>query len=264
MELNKISIGIKTFLRDDKLFNTINAIDTNLPGAQMIIADDGYITAEKKVIYDGLVQFGHKVIHMPSFDAGFGAKSNAIAKALERPYLLIGSDDFDFSGPDVRLGIEQMLLAVERGYDIASGRVNNRRYEFDLEIKRVFKNSTMEMLGYKVQEIPIKPPEKVFYWKADLTVNYSLIRKRVFEVVHWDDDVKIGGGEHGAFFLDVKMAGFSSVWLPGVNINEQTGTDSELYKSFRNRAKNPRRLCFEKRNILEYILGNGAVDYKKE
>src|SRR6266436_2787050 len=110
--LKNISVGIKTFLRDDKLFNTIAAIRRTMPDVEMIIADDGEMTEEKDGIYADLEREGHKVIRM-SFDSGFGKKSNAITAALARDFLLVGSDDFSFSPTNVKLGIEKMLAVLD-------------------------------------------------------------------------------------------------------------------------------------------------------
>jgi hypothetical protein len=274
-----IAIGIKTFLRDEQLFNTIHAVKTNLPGAQLIIADCGDHTEEKDGVYADLEREGHKTIQLP-FDSGFGVMSCAIAAALDRDYLLVGSDDFDFSTQEVRQGIAKLkeVLDLCPEVDIASGRVNGNPYEFDL----------IDEDG-RVTEIPldyIDLHNKKFLWfvHADLTVNYSLIRRSVFwtpvfgvfdekghqgngamrSKIGWDADVKIGGGEHGAFFLDCKRAGFKTVYVPGVNINEQKVRNSERYRQFRNRARSPERPCFVRRGIHTYILGDGRVDYQEK
>ena len=55
----KIAVGIKTFLRDAKLFKAIEGIRTNMPGAQIIVADDGEMTHEKHNLYADLVREGH-------------------------------------------------------------------------------------------------------------------------------------------------------------------------------------------------------------
>lgn len=255
-----ISIGIKTFLRDEQLFNTIQAVRTNLPGAQLIVADCGDPTEEKDGIYADLERAGHKTIQL-DFDAGFGAMSNAIAGALQRPYLLIGSDDFDFSTLEARHGIERLeqTLHFNPDFNIASGRVNNNPYEFFLREK--------EGVVTEVDAGCDRPN----YWEGircglvhaivDLTVNYSMIRKEVFQKVTWDADVKIGGGEHAAFFIDCKRAGLKTVYVNGVNINEQPVRNSGRYKLYRNRAQTPERPCFVRRGIKKYVCGNGVVDY---
>lgn len=257
MNLKHVSIGIKTFLRDSKLMNTIQAIRDTMPEANMLITDCGDETEEKDGIYADLQREGHKVILM-DFDAGFGAMSNAIVDSLERQYLLIASDDFDFRPLSVRKGILDLVEVLDcGGMDIASGRVGQHGpYEFDLED-----------LGDTIIEHPIQHlphglvREGHWFTQCDLTVNYCLVNRRVFEKVRWDDDVKIGGGEHGAWFLDVKRAGFKVAWVPGVSINEQEGADSQRYNSYRARSADPRRPCFDKRGIRKYVLGCGVVDY---
>lgn len=255
-----ISIGIKTFLRDPHLYNTIQAIRENLPGAQMIIADCGEPSEEKDGIFADLEREGHKTIQL-DFDAGFGAMSCAIANSLQRSYLLVGSDDFDFSTPEAREGIEKLefTLLTNSDFNIASGRVNNNPYEFFLKEK--------DGIITEVDALMDKPnywegvPCGLVHGVVDLTVNYSLIRKEVFQKVMWDADVKIGGGEHAAFFIDCKRAGFKTVYVNGVNINEQQVRNSPRYNMYRRRAMDPARPCFVRRGIKKYVCGNGVVDY---
>jgi GT2 family glycosyltransferase len=254
----KIAIGIKTFLRDDKLFETVAGTRENLPGARMLIADCGEATLEKSKLYRDLAYENHRVIHLP-FDAGFGAMSNAIVELLSREYLLVGSDDFDFRPREVRGGIEKLIEVLDYNPEIsiASGRVNNRRYEFDL----IDEGSTITEIPIDTDGFDVVAP---WYVECDLTVNYSLIRREVFEKVRWDDEARIGEGEHGAFFVDVKRAGFKVAYVPGVNINQQPGRDSERYRQYRLRANNPARSCFDKRGIKKWVLGNGQIDYERK
>jgi hypothetical protein len=249
--LSQVTIGIKTFLRDQKLFNTIDAIRRTLPECKMIIADDGWMSTTKLELYAKLEKEGHTVI-IEDFDVGFGTKSNDIAASLKTNYLLIGSDDFDFNPPEVRKGIEKLhdVLYSNLRLDIASGRVKNRPYEFFLTC---YNGEVVEEPVIVYEHAPTD---------VDLTVNYSLIRKNVFTKVRWDDDVKIGGGEHGAFFYDCARAGVKTVFVPGVNINEQEGRDSDAYRLYRNRALSKERPCFVRRGITKYVLGTGEVDYQ--
>jgi hypothetical protein len=247
----KISIGIKTFLRDLPLFVCLDGLEANFPGASIIVADCGTFEKDKKrSLYYSLVRCGHTVIWLP-FDSGFGRMSNAIVGVLDSPYLLVGSDDFIFNEAAAS-GVERLQEVLDNcpDVDIASGRVNNRPYEFYLDIK-----------DGVVVEIPIQWQLDPWTVDADLTVNYSLIRREVFKRVRWDNDVRIGGGEHGSFFYDCKLAGVKTVYVPGVNINEQQIRNSPEYNTFRNRARSAERPCFQKRGIVKYVLGSGKVDY---
>jgi hypothetical protein len=255
MTFKDISVGIKTILRDDKLFHVIDSLRAFYPEIQMIIADDGRFpwSPEKARLYEELTKSGHTVLRL-TFDAGFGTKSNMIAHALTRPYLLAASDDFDFSDPNAREGIQKLQNTLDTypGIDITSGRVNNNPYEFILDYKDGVVIERSVLMTQYSGPLPCI---------VDLTVNYSLIRKDVFKKIRWDDDAKIGQGEHGAFFLDVKRAGFDVAYVPGVNINTLQSPDSLEYRALRARANSPERSCFVKRGIKRYILGNGQVDY---
>jgi hypothetical protein len=246
-----------------------------MPEVKIIVADDGEMTEEKDGIYAELIREGHKVILLP-FDSGFGKKSNAIAAALDTEFLLVSSDDFNHGEPSVRVGIEKMLEVLDRepSLSIVSGTVDNQSYEYFLieedSIVTEWK-ITPFMAQYYVGWIP-----------CDLTKNYSLIRRNVFWTegletnengtgyvekrtnIGWDNDVKIGGGEHAAFFLDVKQAGLAVAYVPGVNINAQESSDSVEYNKFRRRACRPERECFKRRGIKKYILADGTVDYAVE
>jgi hypothetical protein len=247
-----ISIGIRTFLRDEKLLKTIYSIQKHLPTAQMIIADSNHLgsfSSQKAETYDKLNKEGHEVFGMPIFDAGFGMMSNWIVAHLRRPLILMASDDFDFT-QDTAKGILDLQDVLNNGprISVASGRVSNAPYEFNLQEE-----------GGTVTEIRVQetPPFTV----CDLTVNYSLAKQEIFQKVGWDTEQKIGGGEHASLFLDIKHAGFRVAHVSGVNINQYAEPDSELYRSYRNRALSPERPCFKKRGVKRYVLGNGRVDY---
>lgn len=256
-----LSIGIKTFLRDDHLFNAIMGVRHNLPGVQLIVVDDGRLPmSDKKIrLYDQLVAEGHSVGTM-EFDSGFGAKSHAIVQNVSRPYLLIGSDDFNFT-PDAATSIYNMLyVARYSDFDIVSGRVNSKPYEFKLDIKDgVVTEKENTAFDYHCVDRGQAVP-------CDLTVNFSILNWRVIRHIKqtgqgWDADVKIGGGEHGAFFYDMKLAGFKTCLVKGSNIDEYAWPSSVEYKQFRARARSAERPCFKRRGINKYILGNGHVDY---
>ncbi|MDA4129169.1 MAG: hypothetical protein OK457_00210 [Thaumarchaeota archaeon] len=252
MNLNNVSIGIKTFLRDGALFNTIAAIRRTMPEVKMIIADDGEMSEEKDGIYADLEKEGHTIIHLP-FDSGFGMKSNRIADALSNPYLLIGSDDFDFNPSYVREGIEKMMEILDStDVDVIGGRVG-WPYEFDLEEKE----------NGVVIERPVKVSGPTpWFVKCDLTVNYKLVKKHVFEKARWMDSIKIGGGEHAYWFLLCKKAGFKVAWAPGAEIREQKLSHDSRYWSYRARSSDKARPCFDAIGVKKYILGNGQVDYQ--
>ena len=254
--LSDVSVLIKTFLRDGYMKVCVAGILKNLPEAKIIIVDDGDDSKEKIRLYSKLRAMGHVCIWLPK-DSGFGAKANAALPHLDRKYLLIGSDDFNFEGPQVRSGIERMktVLDVDAKVGVASGRVNNQSYEYLLDISGDCVKARQGVQGGN-------SAQGVSYHYTDLTVNYSLVRKEVFDGgVCWDSDVKIGGGEHGAFYIDVKKAGWKVAVVSGASIQELPDNPSwkhRDYDALRRRARNPERPCYIRRGVNHFITSTGC------
>lgn len=258
-DLSRISILIKCFLRDQHAAEAIGGCLASMPEARLIVVDDGIPSPTKAQLYAGLRANGHVVLELP-YDSGFGAKSNAaIDPAQARPYMLVGADDFSFQPPSVRQGIEKLVAVLdgEPLLSIASGRVNNVKYE-----------GWLDDYGDRVREryIDYSQPHQtngVVWHPCDLTVNYSLIRSSVLgpEKLHWFSNVKIGGGEHGAFFVVAKRLGYAVAYVPGVNICEQSGKPTDIrYPSYRGRASQPGRQAFKEIGVREYVLFDGTVE----
>lgn len=249
------------------MVHAVEGILASMPEVKISIADDGRPTDEKNRYYRELEKMGHTVLPM-RFDSGFGAKSNKIAENLKTPYLLIGSDDFEFRPPEVRAGIERLTTVLDwvSEIDIACGRVDNSPYERTFDIDEGTMTVIEHPIGnhYNSEGIMGGTVAVSAFWQyVDLAKNYCLIRKRIFDNVKWDDDVCIGGGEHASFFLDVKNAGGKCVFVNDVNINAQSGPDSMEYNRYRRRANSKDRPCFKKRGIKKYILANGKIDYQE-
>jgi hypothetical protein len=257
---------IKTFLRDGCLTRCIDGLERNFPDVKMVIVDDGREAAHKITLSAALRQRGHVWIHLP-YDSGFGAKANAAIPHCDRPYVLIGSDDFDFSHPTVRIGIEKLVAVLEhdKSIHIASGRVDDKPYESCLQIDG---SVVREIRGHReVKHIAGGAlMGGITYRTCDLTVNYSLIRRECLgqNALHWDGgEVKIGGGEHGSFFFDAHNLGYNVCVVDGVNIREMGWNFSQVYPTYpqlRARAHHPARPCFKVRGITKWVLQDGTVE----
>ena len=260
-DLSKITIFIKSFLRLGLLRDCLDGIKKSLPECKVLVIDDS--SESMSGVCSVRESPGMRTVFMP-FDSGFGAKSNEMIHHLNTEYVLIGSDDFNFGEPGVREGIIQLLTVLEErpAYMIASGRVNNNPYESCFELTAP--DEIRELNGWAYESSCSGPDLKIVnYNPCDLTVNFSLIRKSVFDSgnVHWDSDVKIGGGEHGAFFIDVyrEFGPERVAYVPGVNINELPHDHAKIdprYASFRQRACEPGRICLKRRGIKRYGLAD--------
>lgn len=265
--LTRVNILIKTFLRDGYLFRCVEGIRKRLPEARMVIVDDGFEARKKLSLYAKLRREGHRCVWLP-FDSGFGEKANAALPYLDRGYVLIGSDDFNFDQDGVREGIEKMVAVLDHDSSIAvaSGRVNNNPYESLLEFGGSNGTAWVKSVrGYREER---HTPGGIAYQLCDLTVNYSLIRNWIFrssinpQGICWDGgEVKIGGGEHGAFYVDLKRAGYGVAYVPGANINElgrHPQWEYPTYGRMRARARAPGLLCLRKRGIHRWQRMDGV------
>jgi GT2 family glycosyltransferase len=254
-----VAVMIKTFLRDGHLFKTVQQVENFLPGAKMIIVDDGRESREKIELYAKLRMRGHDCLWLP-FDSGFCAKSNMAVEALDRPYMLIASDDFEFD-KKTSDGVAKLLDVLEEDHlvGVASGTVDKKNYQGFIE----------KGPGY-IKEIPLVPRGELRtksgtrYDYCDITVNYCLVRRDVLqsERVGWDEKYKIGG-DHFEFFDQVRAEGWKAAIVSEVNINQRK-FDRRLehpeYQKFRGRAKQSLPRFFEKYNIERYIAFDGRED----
>lgn len=240
--LKDISIIITTFLRDGYLFECIKRIKQSLPECPIIVVDDGHITNDKLALSSDLTY-----IQLP-FDSGLPAKRNAAVKALQTKYALMASDDFDFGPIQVKEGIERLLKVLDSNpnIDVAGGRVANNRYEGFLNYEP----------GYFIKETFLEQDGTKSFYPVELTVNYFLARKEVLAAFQWDERMKIGG-EHGDWFLELKLNKKQVVWVPDVNINElllDCKHENPEYSKYRSRAgRLGHQIFLEKRNIKEYF-----------
>jgi hypothetical protein len=124
----RISILVTSFLRPGYLKDCLAGIEKNLSECEVIVVDDS-----GPQHFDD--QTERRFIRLP-FDSGLSAKRNAGVKACATKYLLMGSDDLDFSTVEARAGIEQLLRVLDEHptVDVAGGHHNNQQYEGFLEI----------------------------------------------------------------------------------------------------------------------------------
>ena len=265
--LSRVSILIKTFLRDGFLFKCLDGIEKNFPECRIVLVDDGVDSREKITKYAELRRLKHACIWLP-YDSGFGAKANAaIPDLMAKEYCLIGSDDFDFSDPSVRPGVEAMqkVLDAVPSLGLVSGRVDNNPYEF---CWTPGDRSLQEVPGYHAEGHVNGTTFKL----CDLTVNYSMLRTKIFDPqfggIRWDGgQVKIGGGEHSAFFIDLQRSYWGVAYIEGANINQmkfnpfqKAQLQHKNYDLMRARARQPGRPCLKARGIDTYVLGDGSVE----
>jgi hypothetical protein len=75
--------------------------------------------------------------------------------------------------------------------------------------------------------------------------------------------VKIGGGEHSAFFIDLQRSYWGVAYVEGANINQLPRNWQWMHKAYpvmRGRARQIGRPCLKKRGIDVYTMANGIAE----
>jgi hypothetical protein len=246
MLLEDLTIVIPTFHRRGYLKSCLEGIAKNLPECSVVVVSDDGVAPEFAGLWNSWLTM--------AYDTGLTGKRNFGVQAVRTPYTLMGSDDFDFSTREARIGIVQMtkVLKYNTNIDVVVGRHNNRDYHGYLEYKpgEYIKEHRLDML----QTPPIMLRPHVL-WEIDIGPNYFAARTSVLRTVKWDETIRPIGGEHADWFLDLKEADMVVAYLSLANINEQPSDPSKqhpAYHRFRNRCWDGHALFMKKRGIKKY------------
>lgn len=204
---SKIAIGIKTFMREESLFKTLDSIEKHFPYAyRLYIADDGAISDEKEYRYQRLEVQGHVVIRLP-FNSGIPIGRNAIVQRVTEDYVLIMDDDICFTDSKSIERMKQVLdseddiglcagmIYQENGGEYFGGHAYSHGLSLEIERGVLYRRSSQGKLS---------KANGVLFNYADQVVNFFLAKRTLFENVTWDNRIKVEY-EHMDFFLNLKQ-----------------------------------------------------------
>jgi len=227
---NELAVGIKTFHREERLFDMIDSVLKELPEAKMYIADDSFeISPRKMELYENLKKEGHIIIRLP-LDFGLGRSRNKIIERIKEPYFLLCDDDFIIESDNK---IDTIIKILKQRPDIGlitgtlyiEGKPSG--YEFNLEIKNrtIFKKPLTseweEIEGLKIRQ-------------TNLGLNWFVARKEVFNDAKWDNNL-ITSTEHLDFFLSVKNTKWKVYFCPELRSIHNVCQGDMWYQRYRNR-----------------------------
>lgn len=264
---DRVDVLVKTFLRDGFMKRCTKSIEQSLPGARMVVVDDGWESREKIAGYADLRERGHIVQWMP-FDSGYGAKSNAAARHYNRDYVLRIADDFDMGADAAREGVLKMLDVLDNdpGVGIVSGRVDNNPYEGYVR-QVVREDGLKDMTAIRVPEDAprLRIPNGTEYVLCDYTVNFSLIRRELLTSFQWDERFKIGG-DHLDLYMHCWEEGMMVAYCVGVNVNTMPvfpGAIHREYPLYRKRARLALPWTFERHGWNSWTNFDGNMDTRE-
>jgi hypothetical protein len=263
---DRVDVLVKTFLRDGMMKRCTKGIEQFLPGARIILVDDGWEDKEKVTYYHELRTRGHVVERLP-FDSGYGAKNNVARKHYDREFVLRASDDFDFSDASVADGVLKMMDVLDHDprIHIASGRVDNNPYEGNVQ-ETVRPDGLKDMVATRADlSDPLSTDKGARYSLCDYTVNYSLIRRPLIQDFEWDTKHKMGG-DHLDLYMRAWENDRSVAYVHGVNINTLPnfpGAMDPTYGKYRGRARLALPWTFERHGWSSWMNFDGVVDTRE-
>lgn len=248
----EIAIGIKTFLREKLLFETIDAIKKHFPlPYKLYIADDGAISDEKEYRYQRLEAEGHVIIRL-SPNYGISVGRNSIIKRIVEPYVMITDDDIVLQDSKSILNMKSVLDS-NADIGLCSGMLftesgdfyKNENYQKGLR----FEIDRGLLFRYPASRNIQKTNGSKFVY-ADQVVNFFLAKRELFNEVIWDNQIKVEY-EHMDFFLRLKKTNWKAAVCLDAKAIHLNPIDDPTYKSFRDSA--PKKYFLDKHGLHNTI-----------
>lgn len=254
VKTDDITVGIKTFYRPGKLKRCLQSlVDKNF--FEVVVADDGEITSEKKAIYTEFARkLPLKLLRLP-FDSGLAYGRNQIVKVCKTPFLLMLDDDQRVDTDIFRLKkilLNDSSLGGVSGFLLEENRLKCEAH--NLYIRN----------GYLIRHIQSMPEPKklgkLTYYIFDQIPNSTLFRTECVQSIGWDNFFKIGR-EHVDFYLTHKKAGkWKFAVTPNVIIKHEPKGEEIYKKKYR---LNPQRIENSNKYFLKKWGLKGIIEGKK-
>ena len=256
-----ITVGIKTFLRTDKLRMCLDSL-TQHHWREVIVADDGPIDAERERMYE---EFSSRLplrLLRLEFDTGLAAGRNEIVRNCRTDYLLLLDDDqtvresigrlAEVLDDDPRIGGVSCIWVERDGRKCTA-------CDIELEGTRVIKH----IIGKKPPRVTSTGQRYVLF---EFIPNSTLFRTQCLRELPWDPFYKIGK-EHLDFYLAHKKLG---KWLFAVSLDVEIGhhpegSSSGQYHQFRGgeRLRVSEEYFLGKFGITEVIEGPKFIEQEE-
>lgn len=248
----KVAIGIKTFMREETLFKTLDSIEKYFPFSyKLYIADDSGISNEKEYCYQQLQLQGHTIIRLP-FNSGLSYGRNEIIKRVEEKYVLIMDDDIQLVDPDSIKRMKKILdskddiglcagMIYHENGDLFGGKYYSQGLRFEVDRSVLFRHRSTGKLS--------KVDGTLFNY-ADQVVNFFLAKKEIFKDIRWDERIKIEY-EHMDFFLNLKKTKWKATVCLNTRVIHCRNQAEPVYFTYRRSA--PIQYFYSKHGIQNII-----------
>ena len=256
MELNDVTIIIKTFNRPRKLDQCILSIRKYYPSIPIIVVDDGKLSLDNGKYIQSKYDEVTYISTYTAFDIGSSAGRNIALDLVQTKYFILLDDDMVFTD---HTDLSKLKANMEKSpsIDMITIAIPGCHYEYTINITGntlhyISKNKGID----EITQLPLYDIGLNCYIARTSSFSLKLNNGRLY-----DDRLKIG--EHTAGFADhlneIKIAYDGSISL--INDNKNT-TSQEDYKEYRGRATNYFSIWAEERGIKKYSINGKITDVK--
>lgn len=241
---NKITLLIKSFMRNDCVYKLINSIRVNYKNIKIIVVDD----SKPRLNFD--IDKNIKTYNI-DFDSGLSAGRNYGVTKIDTEYFILLDDDFIFTEKtDLNLWLDIM---VRCNLDILGGYV--------IENNKPLKYFGTFYFSEKNKTILTKDEFHDFgeYKTCDIIPNFFIAKTDKIKEFTWDNDLKLN--EHTAFFFKHRNS-LSVGFTDKVSVIHDKFRDPN-YIHYRDRAKQFLKTFMDKEDINKIITASGVVYDKK-
>ena len=207
MDMDDVTVGIKSFFRPEKLEICLKSLDNNPHEfKEIIVADDGEINEEKRKLYEEYQEKLPLNLIELDFDYGLAASRNKIVEEMNGDYLLLLDDDMAVPG-NVDL-LKHILEAEDSLGGIAGvlyedGNYKSSAQDLFLENTLFGKTLVRDIREEKEAEVETQIGRKTIY-EYDFITTCALIRREALKDQKWDPEYIIEY-EHLDFYWSHKQ-----------------------------------------------------------
>lgn len=236
-DMSNVTALIKTFIRDELLYDCVASLKQMYPNIHIHVADDGRHSPVKDI---KLKTLGVEKYYKMEYNQGTTKGRNLLIDGCETPYFLLGDDDFTYT-PETDL---TQLLRMMDVVDLAGGACRYRGGINHFEADYVQRDGKWSWnMGV---EHPIAEYLGVEYAKYDLVFNFFIAKTEYARRVRWDEKIHCAC-EHDDFFMSWHKAKRSVVYCPNVIVSHKLRQLPDSMEYSHNRHKNADESYFAKK-----------------
>lgn len=266
MDTSRVTLVFVTIGRDKAAIDLVRSVRHLFPNLRILVADQNGPTEEMEQFYTG-----HRVriLWLP-WDCGLSFARNRAVELVETDYILLADDDFIFT-QETRLhdAIQILESLPEIGFlggsviDVIQNEHGDTERRFrKWEKHLILLEAASTLISIPIDHLPLQVREvadkKVYL--CDMTSNWGIFRRQVFDYHQWDEAIKING-EHEDFFLGMKVhTNWKVAYFPGLICDHQQ-VRNPSYRGLRYRLDG-RTALGKKWNLSHHLeLGVGLRNF---